>query len=369
MIKKLFAFFLTLFVFINLFSQNAVYQLPVPLDITLKNSSFFYTLPKTAFKADIVVTKTSNIKGIYADFAEKLLGINNHCKENTTTYNLKSIFLSPFSVPDEKLQFVVELSSSQMKNNFLCSLYSKKNATAYYSSITSEKNSEDILPDFFSNYADIILQHTYETYTETKIIDGVVTQVPVSQTKTTSKTLLQQAQQAVDFIEKIREDRYAILSFSQETTLSKEAFEYLVNQLNDLEKKYLELFTGITVKEDLYESVVVTPKNESELLPLFSIVPEVGFSSNLSKTAAYNYYLRFAPHGSTKLQDNFRTMLSKQKKNTGYRIRKASSSFVFLVNGEKEEMLGSFPIFQFGFLEILPANFDTFDIGQWGEIY
>ena len=370
MIKKSLSFFLIMLIFFNVFSQKAVYQLPVDLKTTVTNPTFFYTLPKTAFKVDVVVTKTSHIKGLYADFAEKLLGITNYCKENSATFQLKNLMITPFSVPDETLQFVVELSSVQMKNNFLSSLYEKNATQDFQTFSTFEQNNADLLPDFFKNYADVVMQQTYETYTETKIIDGVVTQVPVTQTKTTTKTLAQQAQEAVDCIEKIRKDRYDILSFSQETPLSQEAFEYLVNQLNDLEKQYLELFTGITVLEDSHETFVVYPQNSSELQHICSVTPTAGFSTSICKTAAYNYLLKFALQTSTEMRANFNeTLTSKSKKDFGYWLRKAEPVLITLVHGDIEETtLGIFHVYQFGLLETLPANLDGFDIGKWAYI-
>jgi hypothetical protein len=372
MIKKILSFFLGLTFFLNVYSQKAVYQLPLPQQTILTNPVFFYTLPKTAFKVDVIVTKTSNIKGLYADFAEKLLGITNYCAENKTSYKLKKIMVAPFTVPEETLQFVVELSATQMKNNFLQSLYENNSTSDFQNSLKVEQNHTDILPDFFKNYADVILQQSYETYIETKIIEGIVTQIPVTQTKVTAKTLAQQAQEAVAFIEKVRNDRYAILSFSQEVTLSKEALEYLVNQLNELEKKYLELFTGITVFEDIHETFVVYPDSDTELLPLCSVTPTVGFSTSMSKNHAYNYYLKCTPQMPVSLQKDYRETLAanpKYRPNSGYCFRKAVFALVSFVQSDKEEPLGMFPIYQFGLLETLPANSDGFEIGKWGYIY
>ena len=369
MFKKLPLILFCLFFFQQVFTQNAVYKLPAPTDVITKNPTFFYTLPKTALKVDVMVTKTSNIKGIYANFAEKLLGITNFCNENATSFELKSITLTPFAVPDKSLQFVTELSSIQMKNNYLQTIYGNNSAAGFLTFSTIEQSNEDILPDFFKNYADVMLQQSHETYTETKIIDGVVTQVPVTQTKTTTKTLAQQAQEAADYIEKIRNDRYAILSFSQEVTLSKEALEYLVNQLNELETKYLQLFTGITVFEDIHESFVIYPDSETTLLPVCSVSPTEGFSLSMKNNTTFNYYLKCTPQISTILQAAFNEDINKAKKNNGYRIRKAVPVFVSLVNGTIEKPQGVFPIYQYGILETLPANLDGFEIQKWGYIY
>ena len=372
MIKKTFSIFLFFAVFINIYPQKAVYQLPVNSPTAITNPTFFYTLPKTAFKVEVVVTKTTKMKGLYADFAEKMLGITNYCKENTSSYQLKKIAVTPFTLPDETLQFVVETSSGQLQSKFLQSLHANHSVSNFSTASITEQTQEDFLPDFFTNYADVILQQTYETYTETKIIDGMVTQVPVTQSKVTTKTLAQQAQEAADFIEKIKSDRYAILSFSQEVTLEKDAFEYIVNQLNELEKKYLELFTGISVYEDIYETFVVHPDDESTLLPLCSVAPTTGFSTSMSNTNVYNYYLKCCATVSTQQQLFFHETLatnSKYKQNNGYRIRKAAPTLVDLVNGDSREILGVFPIYQFGLLEILPAGLDGFEIEKYGYIY
>jgi len=372
MIKKSLPVFLSLCCFFNVFAQKAVYQLPVSSEVTISNPAFFYTLPKTAFKVDIVVTKTSHIKGIYADYAEKLLGVTNYCKENSVSFHVKSFMVTPFTVPDEALQFVVEVSAMQMKNNFISTLYEKNATSPFHVSSTLEKAHTDILPDFFKNYADVILQQTYETYTETKIIDGVVTQVPVTQTKITTKSLLQQAQDAADYIEKIRKNRYDILSFSQEVTLTKDALEYLVNQLNELEKKYLELFLGITISENTSETFIIYPETESALLPVCSVSPSTGFNQSISRTTAYNYYLKCTPQNAMNLQTNYNEAAAtnpKYKQNTGYRFRKAMPVFISLVHNDHEELLGIFSIYQFGLLETLPINSDSFEIGKWGYIY
>ena len=373
MIKKLFIIFLGLFVFQQVYAQKAVHQLPVTSRAEITNPTFFYTLPKTAFKVDVVVTKTTNIKGLYADFAEKLLGITNYCKENSISFGLKNITITPFSVPDETLQFAAELSAIQMKNNFLQTLYANSKTGGVQTFPTIAQDNTDILPDFFKNFADVVMQQTYETYTETKIIDGVVTQVPVTQTKVTTKTLEQQARAAVDYIEKIRDDRYAILAFAQETTLEKEAFEYLVNQLDELEKKYLELFTGITVLEDFHDIFIVQPNSDYALQFLCSIEPSTGFSASRNQTNAYNYYLKCTPQISMDLKVSFNQALtanSKLQKFTGYRVRMAAPVLISLVQGDTEqELLGIFPVFQYGFLETLPANLDTFEIWKWGYLY
>jgi len=367
MCKKLLIVLLSLFIIQCVYSQKAVYKLPVSSETAITNPTFFYTLPKTAFKVDVVITKKTQMKGLFADYAEKMLGITNYCKENSSNFTLKNLIITPFTVPDESLQFMVELSPEQMKKNFLQTLYTNNGDVGFRAFSTLEKNNADVLPDFFKNYADVLTKQAHISYTETKIIDGEVVQVPVFQTQTTTKNLKQQAEEAVAFIEKVRKERYSILSMEHETTLSKEAFEYLVNQFNELEKKYLELFTGIIFFEDIHESFVIYPDNETSLLPVCSVTPNLGFSKLMSNINTCNYYLKFVPQTSNDLKINY--IDNKSKKNSGYRIRKSVPVLVSLVQDNKESLTGIFSIYQFGLLETLPANMDMFEIGQWGYLY
>ncbi|MDR0207205.1 MAG: DUF4831 family protein [Bacteroidales bacterium] len=368
MIKKLLFVLLSLFILQYVYSQKAVYKPPISPESAIINPTFFYTLPKTAFKVDVVITKKTQMKGLFADYAEKMLGITNYCKENSSNFTLKSFIITPFTVPDESLQFMVELSSEQVKKNFLLSLYNNSGDAGFRVFSRLEQNNVDVLPDFFKNYADVLTKQAHISYTETRIVDGEVIQVPVFQTQTTTKNIKQQAEEAIEFIEKVRKDRYSILSMEQETSLSKEAFEYLVNQFNELEKKYLELFIGIITFEDIHESLVIYPDNETLFLPVCSVTPNLGFSTSMSNTNSCDYYLKFVPQTSNSLKINY-IENNKNKKSSGYRIRKSVPVLVSLVHGNKESLMGIFSIYQYGLLETLPANMDLFEIGQWGYMY
>ena len=63
---------------------------------------------------------------------------------------------------------------------------------------------------------------------DTKIIDGVVTQVPASHTKTVSKSFESKAREAADAIMKSRKDQYNLVAGEQETPYSREALQTML---------------------------------------------------------------------------------------------------------------------------------------------
>lgn len=369
--KWLFTFVFTIGFFSG-FSQKAVYQLPISSENVISNPTFFYALPKTVIKVDVTVTKVTETRGLYADYAEKLLGIKDVCKENKTNYKLKDVKVSSLTIPDENLQYVVELSANQVKTNFLLDLNQRKIATETINYAELQKPITNTT-SIFNPFVDVISTQTSETYTETKIINGVVTQVPVSQTKTVTKTTAQQAQEAADFIEKIKTNRYEIISCSQEVAYTKDAFEFVVNQLNNLEKQYLELFLGTQMAEESSVSYLLIPNPDYGTIPAFSVSPSAGVSASMTKTNAHNYYLKIETQLSNSQRVTFNETVASKPKYVvpnGFRIRKSVPAFVKLIHGDTEEMnFGSFPIYQYGIIETIPALYDTFDIRKWGFLF
>ncbi|HPT52522.1 MAG TPA: DUF4831 family protein, partial [Bacteroidales bacterium] len=72
------------------FSQKNVVPLPADSGMATIGNYFYYALPKTAFKVDVVVNKITQMKGYYGEYAEKLLGLTNIIKQNKTYFELKS---------------------------------------------------------------------------------------------------------------------------------------------------------------------------------------------------------------------------------------------------------------------------------------
>lgn len=370
--KKLFLLFGVLFLASVSTAQNQV----VPVNGYYNgnftgNDNFFYMLPKTAFTVKVTVVKTKEMKGYYSEYAERLLGLSNIIHQNRTAYKLKNISVEPVIIPDTNNLFAVELSSAQKKKNFLSKLYADKKSSPYNS--FSEYNvTSSPIPDFFRNYADLAYMETDDSFVETTIIDGVVTQVPVTKTKVVSKTMAQQAQEAADLIAKIRKDRYDILAGVNEVPYSEGAFEFIVKELTETEQNYLQLFTGFTIEEEENYTFTVSPDG-SETMPLFSFDTETGFHSVNSYKSEQNYYLSIDPlvtHNRYNVFEFSRKAGSKNGPNNGYRIRNAVPASLSLIKNEnKIHYFGIYDIYQLGKIETLPALQDDFDITQYGIIY
>ncbi|HHU46298.1 MAG TPA: DUF4831 family protein [Bacteroidales bacterium] len=355
------------------YGQNSVIEVSSLTQPLPKTNGFFYLLPKTAFKIEVTVTRTNFIKGYYTEYAEKLLGLNNVISTNETSYSLNKISIHSFSIPDTQYLYYVELSPKQEKNQFLTQFYQNYNFTntvfdSSYSNISTQ------LPDFFKNYSDLTYVEKEDYYVETQIIDGVVTEIPVSKTKKVTKTVEEKAHEAADFIIQIRKDKYDLTAGAQEVPYSKEALEFLTSELNKWEKNYLDLFTGISIEDELTYSIIVIPENELDtLIPLFSLDAAKGYSTTKSTTSANNYYLKISPMISHAKWEQFMTAKASEEKyipNNGYRIRKPCSAEVSLWYNQKPiQYCGMYQLYQLGKIETLPAKNDDFNIAKFVLIY
>ena len=368
--------FFLIFIFITIgflgLSQKNVIQFPIDSNYIPSNQHFIYFLPQTAFKVIVTVEKNEQIKGYYADFADKMLGISNVFTENKTNYIISKVDIQSYIIPDSNLQFLVEMSHKQIKSGFYLQMLNNCIKTFETKPLVYEQPTQT--SDFFKNYADQKLLEKEESYVETRIIDGVLTQVPVSKTKTITKSLEQQAQEAADFITKIRKDRYNVLIANHEVTFTKEALQYMIEELNQLEKNYLELFTGTTVKQTYTYEFIVIPQNENDIdIPVFSFNEKQGLKSIGQLPQEDLYFVKLNPQMNLN-QYNVHQDLWKSNKNykkpNGYRYRASIPSEIILYHQNKKiHQFGVYQIFQFSKIYILPKNTDSFKISNYAIIF
>ncbi|MEG2070833.1 MAG: DUF4831 family protein [Bacteroidales bacterium] len=374
--KKTVAFLCFIILIINVSAQRNVYQLPVETPNVISMDAFYYMLPQTTFKVDITVTKVREIKGYYAEYAEKMLGLTNIISNNKIFYKLKEVTLTPITIPDKNQLYVVNLSSDQIKNNFLTSLYNHDNGMTMqdYAFEPSFSVMVTPIPDFFKNYANITYTETEDSFVETKIINGVVTQVPANRTKVVSKSTEQNVQEAADKIVKIRKDRYDVAAGSQEVAYSKEAIEAMIKELNQWERNYLDLFTGIILEDEIHYTTYITPGSFSDQqIPLFSINQGTGLSYQTDPSSNDPiYYLSI--HSQIN-HDAYNDIVANKKENpktslNGYRIRKTlPAQLSLLLNNQPIHTFGIYSIFQLGKIETLPTNQDKLEISKFSYIY
>ena len=272
--KKISVLLITCALSLTAFAQVQVYPLKELPEKGVKYvGKVQYALPTTALKVTVSVSKVQDIRGHFADYAESLLGLTNIIQQNRTYYQLNSVDIEPITAPDDSRIFVAYTSNAD-----LAKLWQEESRTATdvlaTSPLTTYTTHTATLPDFFKNYADIPYTKQSETFVDTKIIDGVVTQVPANHTKTVSKSFESKAREAADAIVKSRKDQYNLAAGEQETPYSGEAIQTMLAELKRWENNYMSLFSGVSIADTMVYVFHVTPEN---------LTPTTAFYFNATK--------------------------------------------------------------------------------------
>ena len=305
--KKIGIILIICMLFIPAFAQVQVYPLKEFPEKGVKYvGKVQYALPTTTLKVTVSVSKVQDIRGYFADYAESLLGLTNIIQQNRTYYKLNSVDIEPITAPDDSKVFVAYTS-----NYDLAKLWQEESITATdvlaATPPTSYTTHTATLPDFFKNYADISYTQQSETFVDTKIIDGVVTQVPASHTKTVSKSFESKAREAADAIVKSRKDQYNLAAGEQETPYSGEAMQAMLSELKKWENNYMSLFTGVSISDTMVYVFYITPEdltpttafyfnatkgfNQSEgaAADAYSLIFNRIYKDNITKIIEFNY--------------------------------------------------------------------------------
>jgi len=81
---------------------------------SINSNGVFYALPRQSVNVDIVVRKQEFIKGPYAEFAERLLGIPNAIRDNKTVYSIENVSVSQRAKVDPNQIYFVQFNDSEL---------------------------------------------------------------------------------------------------------------------------------------------------------------------------------------------------------------------------------------------------------------
>ena len=328
-----------------------------------------YSLPQTALKVNVTVVKEIKVKGPFAEYAEKLLGLKNVIAFNQTGYRISNISIEPINVPDTSLQFLItkrkplfrkrndfyELNSSGGITNINCN---GKEINPVLPKSMNLSNVNVNYPNFFQLYADASQIEKIDTVYEIVKMDTVTMSKPIITRTLVTKTVEQRAVEAADYILKFRMKRYELISASQEIPYSKETMEFMNDQLLKMESDYLGLFMGISQFENHEISFVVLPNKENIKKPisLFEFSDVNGVISSKEQTSS-KFTLSIEPSLAIVTD----TIPAKRLKQIPYRNPMLSNVYVN-IDGQRLPTVFQIPIHQFGVVRYFPKGVKSIKI-------
>ena len=269
--KNLLLFIFLQFIFLQGFAQVKVYRVGNSSVVNYKDG-LFYSLPRTLLKVDVIAELNEDIPGPLHAYAEKYMGLGEVIQNATSTYKIKEVRISSFSQPDPEQSFFVQIDKRSKEDKSLNLSLTKSGVIKSVNIVNNfgQLNYEQIdvnidtrnEKSLFNYFAD----HNYYRHIDTIVrrisIDTVSYERYFYNTSWLEKDLDQKAKEASEYIAKLRENRFLLLTGYQEVNYG-EGMKYMDGELKKMEAEYLSLFTGRGRKELLIKSFVYLPQKSA----------------------------------------------------------------------------------------------------------
>lgn len=299
------------------FSQIEVFSLN-DTTVQIKKNSLIYYLPQTFVNVKVDVKTTKFTPGPFCKYAEKYLSMEDVQVKSYTTSDIVKVDLNEYNVVDPEAGFFVTGNISSI-------LLDNRGVISAFNNIDQEQNNYnhyiyENYPEYFDNseiyFTDYSVKRNFTGITDTtyKVIelDSVFQKIPVYNTVITSKDFEQKAEEAANYIIKIRKRRFKLQSAQFENEKPPKNIEFLVNELNELEKQYLELFIGKEISITNSFNYIFKPNQDQtkDRIVLFHLSDENGICDKQGPDTE-PVYLNYSNCG---LVDNLQGFYSRQLK-------------------------------------------------------
>jgi len=217
----------------------------------IPDGSLVYGLPLTVFDICIDAERSVQKPGPYAAFADDLLGLKDAIKADNERWTIKGISIKTHEELDPSEFYIIE-ASSLFRTNMLAlkraGLILDLNPTLYDHELTSSglSSNETGLPHIFDLGSDEYFESRNDTVYKLVNVDTSFIRIPYLVEKKQKLSIDQLAEKAATRLMELRDGKHMILTGESNIFPQNNA---AINEINRLEKDYLELFTGKTWKE------------------------------------------------------------------------------------------------------------------------
>ena len=335
-------------------------------DVTIKKNAFIYYLPQTTLEVKVKVTKETLVPGPYSKYAEKYLCIKNAVTTDVSDVKIDNVDIRQIAQPDPNACFMVAIGNGANLNYNSRGIVTGYNCDQQTDDPYTEGDSHfskatNISTPIFTDYG-VKQNFTKNTDTTYKVVevDSVYQKIPIYNKVIISKDEEMKAEEAANYIIKIRKRLFKVLTAQFETETPPADIEIMVNELKDMEKRYIELFVGKVMKETYEYVFYYTPQSDlvEEKVPICYVTSDDEVVEK--KTAdSEPVYLVLKNSQAAKEIDNFygrQHELKKKEKDMGLFYRIPADVAVSVVFDDYTYYQSLMTIPQCGYLGHLPSD-------------
>jgi hypothetical protein len=340
----------------------------------LTNEGIFYSLPRTVVNVTVKIDRIENYQGPYADYALRYLGLKNVVQANTIEYKIADINISTSFEPDPDQYYFVEFGDKISKGDkagllsltdagiILGTLPVIDTTSQVIKLINTEEPplelEKDAFGELFRNYTDISVFEKVDTIRRKVNIDTMTLERQYLKKTMVEKSPEQKAKEAADFLSKIKDNRFNLITGFQEVNYNKETLEFMDAQLQNLEREYLKLFTGVRIHKTMTFSYkyIPMPNQINTEIPIFKFNKSKGVQDLDAPGGGKVITIRLQRVGNTNSVSAYLQKAGKSPKSSGfyYRIPEYARVTVKVDDNTQEEQ--QCLINQLGLITNLPSS-------------
>lgn len=333
-------------------------------------NGFIYALPANGIQVHLVVEKQAHVKGPYSEFAEKYLGIEEVINVDHNIYDITDVRMSAFAIADPQHFYFAEIDEKLIREGkSLRVSFSENGLLAGYdatadagregeASVVKKAGKEDAESPF-SYYAGANRVRMIDTVITRVVVDTLEVERIYYDERWELKSDEKKAEEAAAAIQRIRESRYNLLTGYQEIPYPSGTISYMDKELVEMEKEYISLFTGVTIRTEHRYSFSIVPgvMESSEIsVPVFSFSEQLGVRDPNSPAGIKVSLLIKSTGDRSGLDETLNLRNDGTGNERGFYYRIPKEVFVSLEPDFDTDAKSYFTISQFGSVTYLPPG-------------
>jgi len=257
-------------------------------------SALVYGLPQTRLYFEVELVKTLVRKGPYAEYANRMLGLQNVPMKDSELWQIKSIRISGKQEVDNRQLYAVSFTDYPQNLDKLLR-FTKDGlimdltvSNVLVNSQNQGKNGEDF--KFVNTAVRSTTVEKVDTVYKTILTDTAFVRIPVLQRNVMSKTTEEQAREAAQQIFNIRQMRLDILIGNTDYHPDGAALKLVFQSLDTQEEQLLSLFNGAKTESRQIVTYTVLPEKPASSADLFYFSERAGIVSKNTSGAKPVWY-------------------------------------------------------------------------------
>lgn len=251
-------------------AQKKTYVANIKSINNLNDNAAVYALPKTILNITVEARRATVIPGPFHEYADKYLSIQNVADRKTTGWEISDIQINIYQEADPEYFFTLGNTRFKNANQILSGL--AEDSLILFPGRFFKKHSFSEPDTSYENkiyYTDLSVNRNFylsnDTTYKNVFRDSVYVNIPVINQQLLRKTPEEKAEEAANYVIKIRKRKFKLISGQYDYMPEGEALAVAVKELEKLEDEYLSLFTGGKYVDNYKKTFQYIPDNTREI--------------------------------------------------------------------------------------------------------